>query len=90
MATIVSRRGKTTAAIYENQAIMEDLKVSAAGGVQVGLNMWELSVIPFLLNNAGTWIDILDEAIRELDKLQELFLRFLPDVLRSTPKPLLY
>ena len=60
------------------------------GGVQGGLDLWELSVIPFLLNNASTWTDISDGAIQELDKLQELFLRVLLEVPRSTPKPLLY
>ena len=84
LATILSRKGKATAAIHEIKAVLDDLRVAAVGGIQGGLDLWELSVSPFLMNNASTLTDIMDGAI------QELFLRVLLEVPRSTPKPLLY
>ena len=90
LATILSGKGKATAAIDEIKAVLDDLRVAAVGGIQGGLYLWELSVSPFLLNNASTLTDIMDGAIQELDRLQELFLRVLLEVPRSTPKPLLY
>ena len=34
---------------------MEDCRSQAIGGLAAGIELWELAVIPMLLNNSGTW-----------------------------------
>ena len=89
MATIKERKGRVTASIFEIKAILEDIRMGAVGGMKGGLQLWEMAVIPMLLNNADMWTDISNEAEVELDKLQNLFLTVLFAVPRSTPKPIL-
>ena len=60
------------------------------GGLKSGIDLWELSVIPSLLNNAETWQGIRQKSIDKLEKLQITFLRCLFAVGTGCPTPLLY
>ena len=60
------------------------------GGMLGILDIWELALIPVLLNNCDTWLNISDETIQEMEKLQNLFLRTVLQVPISCPKPALY
>ena len=55
LATIEQRAGKVTTAIYEIKAIMEDCRINCVGGLSAGLDLWELAIIPYLMNNSETW-----------------------------------
>ena len=46
--------------------------------------------MPFLLNNSDTWTCLDDKTIKELDKLQVLFLSVLLSVPTSTPRPAIF
>ena len=50
-------------------------------------NIWELAIIPSLLNNSGTW-DICDKSVvTELEKFQSYFFQQLLQVPNSCPRP---
>ena len=88
-ATIKKRSGKVFQSIYEIVAVVEDCRSNSVGGIMCGLDLWELAVIPFLLNNCDTWTEIDNEAIEHLEKTQNIFLRTLLATPRSTPTPAL-
>ena len=60
------------------------------GGLSAGIDIWEMAVIPMLLNNAETWQDISAKTLATLEKLQLKFLRCLLGVGTGCPIPLLY
>ena len=35
------------------------------------MDLWELAIVPSLLNNAETWVGIPEEALEKLEDLQE-------------------
>ena len=89
-STINSREGLTKRAIYDIRSIIDDCRIHLTGGLKSGLELWELSVIPSLLNNAETWQDIKTRSVNKLEKLQITFLRCLFAVGSGCPTPLLY
>ena len=88
-ATINNRYGKIFAAIFELKAIVEDLRMQMIGGLKCGLDIWELALVPSLINNSSTWTQISSESIEKLNKLQNNFLQMLFAVSQSCPKPVL-
>ena len=63
--------------IFEIRTVLEDCRSQVSGGLSAGIDIWEMAVIPMLLNNADTWQDVSDKTVEELEKLQKLFLRVL-------------
>ena len=59
------------------------------GGLKCGLDIWELAMVPSLLNNSGTWMEISEKSIEKLDQLQNTFLQCMFAVSQSVPKPAL-
>ena len=53
-ATIKNRLWRVTSAIMEIKSIIQDCRLNTKGGIASGLELWELGVIPMLLNNAST------------------------------------
>ena len=91
LATVINRRGKVTASIFEIKAILEDIKIHSLGAIKCGMEIFELAVVPMLLSNADTWTCLDEETIHELDKLQVLFLSVLLGVsVKGTPRPALF
>ena len=88
-ATIQSRKGRIYNAIHEVIAIVEDTRMQRLGGLQSGLDLWEIGIIPSLLSNSGTWSGLKNTNIKELDEIQDYFLKRLLLVPSSTPKPAL-
>ena len=43
------------------------------GGCQSALDLYEACIVSSLLSNAGTWVEISDESVKLLDKLQDTF-----------------
>ena len=57
-ATVDKRHGRTLSAIIEVSAILNDYRIDSIGGLKAGLDIIELAVIPSLLHNAETWIEM--------------------------------
>ena len=89
-ATIYRRKGLAIASIFDIRSIVEDCRSSVIGGILTGLEIWELAVIPFLLNNCETWSNMSNKAMTELEKIQETFYRTLLSTPKTCPIPALY
>ena len=87
--TVLKRKGQTIACINEIRAILEDCRSGVIGGITVGLEIWELGIIPALLNNSDTWVDMSLKTLKELDSLQYMFYRTLLSTPRTCPLPIL-
>jgi hypothetical protein len=88
-ATILERTPRAKAAMFEIKGIIEDFRSQCIGGTMGALDLWELSVLPMLLNNSSTWTQISDDSIELLEELQNMFVRLLMHLPVSTPKPVL-
>ena len=73
--TVGSRIGIAKRAIYEIRTIIEDSRANYLGAIEVGLNLWDVSVIPMLLFSSEVWTDIPTKVMKQLDDLGTLFLR---------------
>ena len=71
------------------KSVLEDCRINTVGGLCAGIDIWELSIIPYLLNNSEVWADIPKGALVLLDDLQNMFYRYLFATPRSTPTPAL-
>ena len=85
-ATVGKRKGIVFGKIFEIKAVVDDCRSHVTGGIMTGLDIWEMAVIPFLLNNCDSWTGISDTTVVELDNLHNLFYR----VLLEVPIPMLY
>ena len=55
-------------------------------GMMGALDLWNLVVIPSLMNNCSTWIGMTSRQEKKLESLQEQFIRMMMEVPVSTPK----
>jgi hypothetical protein len=85
-ATIKKRESKIRGAVYELRALTEDYRMQAVAGCQSAIDLYESCLIPSLLTNAGTWVEISDEAISMLDAIQDTFGRALLALPISAPR----
>ena len=83
------RIGLAKKAIFEIKFIMEDCRSKVVGAINTGILIWEMCIIPFLLNNSSTWLDIRKSDMEKLTKLQNLFLSILLGV-QHCPAVMLY
>ena len=90
LATIMKRRGLVTRTVFEIRTVIDDYRSQVAGGLTAGLDIWEMAVLPMLMNNSECWMEVSKKSIEELDKLQLMFLRCLMDVGSGCPIPILY
>ena len=56
--------------IIEISSILDDFRIDFLGGLKAGLDIFELALIPALLNIADTWVDLKDDTIQKLENLQ--------------------
>jgi hypothetical protein len=49
-------------------------------------DLWNLAVIPSLLNNCSTWVGIKSKMVDKLEAMQERYIWLLLEVPVSTPK----
>jgi hypothetical protein len=87
IVTIDKRMKKANTAIMEVRAVVEDCRAMVTGGISTGLEIWEMAVIPYLLNKCDTWNNLPLKAIEMLDNLQNDFLRSLLATPRTCPTP---
>ena len=88
-ATITHRTGKIKGQIYETAAILKDFRIQSLGGMRGAWDIWEMSIIPSLLANCGSWVEMSKTAVEMLDDLQNLFCRLVYACPSSTPIPAL-
>ena len=74
-ATINKRKGTTLLAINDITTIVNDARANVIGGIKLAIDIWELAIIPFLLNNGGTWTGIDSKGMEILDDLQKTFMK---------------
>ena len=85
-ATIKEREAKKIGAIYELRALTEDFRMQGVGGCQSAIDMYEACIIPSLLSNAGTWVEMDEAAFNKLNNLQDTFGRALLSLPLSAPQ----
>ena len=83
--TVQQRHWITVSAIMEIKTILNDLRSHVPGGLNTGILLWEMAVIPMLTNNGCTWNDISDETLKKLEDLQHMLIRYLFDTPRTSP-----
>jgi hypothetical protein len=54
------------------------------GGIKVGMEIFNLAILPQLLYNSDTWFEITDQTLNRLESLQRILLRCLLCVPNST------
>ena len=73
--TVVKRIGLAKHAVYEIRTIMEDCRATSIGAINIAFDIWELSVLPMLLNNSDCWMGISKKTLKILSDLFLLFFR---------------
>ena len=74
-ATIAQRQGKIRCEMYKMKAIIEDFRLQAVGGMAGAIDVWEMGISPKLLANSGSWVGAGKPAFRQLNQLQDSYLR---------------
>ena len=69
--------------------MVDDCRANVTGGLLSGIDIWEIAVIPYLLNNSETWDNLPTKAVEMLDDLQNKFLRSQLETPRTCPTPAL-
>ena len=85
--TISNRSGRISSSIIETRAIIDDCRINAVGGLLAGLDIWELAILPALLNNCQTWTNICEKSLKMLEDLQNTMYRTLMNVPITCPTP---
>ena len=75
--TVQRRESKTRRASYEIVNIVKDYRAQLIGGFKTGLVLWESCVVPSLLYNCSTWVEVGKEEEKHLNDQQDYFLRLL-------------
>ena len=52
--------------------------------------LWEVAVIPSLINNSETWTELEETQLERMEDLQSMLLRTLFNTAKTTPRALLY
>ena len=63
--------------------------MQAVGGMMGAWDIWEMAIVPKLLANCGSWVEISKSAIKQLEETQNLYCRLVFSCPSSTPKPAL-
>ena len=71
--TIRKRIGIVKKSIVEIRSIVEDCRSNIVGSLKTGLLLWNTCVIPFLTNNASTWLQMKNSDLETLMKLETSF-----------------
>ena len=87
VSTINERKFRTLNAINEIIAIVEDCRINRLGGLKCAKDIWEIAVLPALLNNSE-FFNINDPKIDKLlEDFQSILWRGLLQVPKSCPLP---
>ena len=90
VTTVKRRLGKAMSAITDIKNVVNDVRSDVVVAIKTGIEIFELSVIPFVLFNSEVWDHIPSEAMKLLNKIHLTFLRTLLKTPITTPIPSLY
>ena len=85
-STVAHRLGKVKGAIYEAASILKDYRIQAIGGMMGAWNIWDKAIIPKLLANCGSWVDISSQTIKLPEETQNLYCSLVYACPSSTPQ----
>ena len=88
--TVKSRKNLVLKSVFEIRSVVDDCRSVVAGGLDAGLMIWEMAVIPTLLNNAECWMEASSATVEDLEQIQIKFLKNLLAVGSGCPTPLLF
>ena len=88
--TVNKRKSHVLRSAQDIRKIVDDHRCNALGGLVVGLDIWEMAVMPMLIYNAETWLGVSSKTISDIELLQRQFLRILLGAAPGTPTPALY
>ena len=83
--TVAAKEGKIRGACLEIAVIVNDWRAEVVGGFDTALMLWETCCIPSLMHGAGTWMEINSQTEKQLNKLQNWFLRLIWRVGQGAP-----
>ena len=83
--TVASREGKIRGACMEIAVIINDWRCNKAGGMATALMLWETCCISSMLHGAGTWVEVDTATVKQLNKIQNWYLRLILQVGPGTP-----
>ena len=63
--TVRKRKGLAMSSIFEIRSIVEDCRSIVCGGICVGLDIWEMAMVPQLLFNSECWVDMKKNTLQE-------------------------
>jgi hypothetical protein len=78
--TVQDREGKIRGACLEISQIVNDWRARVVGGMETALLLWEVCCVPSLLHGSGTWTGISKTTEKQLNKIQNWFLRLVLQV----------
>ena len=64
--TLEKRKGLVKKAIFEIRAIVNDCRSKQLGGILVGLEIWNLAICPYLLNNSECFTEIKKKFLKNI------------------------
>ena len=71
----------------EIKSVIEEFRMHSLGTISLGLTIFNMAVLPFLLYNASTWFETSTKTFKRLENLQHILQRCLLCVPNSTPIP---
>ena len=87
LASINERKIRIYNAINEVISIIEDSRINKLGSGSFARKVWELAIVPALINNSDCWEVHNKEVQKELEKFQTAYFRGVLALPKSVPKP---
>ena len=76
--------------IYEIRAVVEDSRADKIGSLELAFSIWEIAVIPMLLQNSESWLNICKKTLKMLDNVFHSFCQKILRVSSGCPIPNYY
>ena len=83
--TVVKSYGKCLKSVIELKSMIEDYRMHSLGGISSGLDIFNMAILPVMLNNSAIWIMMNKKSINKLENLQHILQRCLLGAANSTP-----
>ena len=81
--TVKKRYGKCIKSVLELNSVINDFRMHCLGGINVGLDIFHMAILPVLLNNLATWVMMDKVTINKIENYQHILQRCLLGVPNS-------
>ena len=85
--TVLERSRKMISKLNEAKIMVEDCRSLVMGGVTVGVDIWEMALLPSLISNCESWTPLSEKTLKILEEIQYSMFRKLLGVPKSCPAP---